>query len=318
MDFARRLALVLGSGLIFLFFSEFYFVNEGPVAAILRSIDNATILLVEIGELALFYGFFAYVFLIVMSQFRVGTIAALMLAGSVYGWATEATVIPVAHGAPPISWFWTSASWHPLIDVILGWYFLRLAMRKLSGVWLVPIFAAVGIFWAFWSTWYWGNTEPGGLAAMTFAEFRGFAMLTGSIWITGMILADWGATRQFNPGRIETTVVALLAIAWLFFGGFAFLPFSLGLVALIALTLFILFRGRNNFQSGQDILSAFGPPPHYTTYLLALIMPVCAIMPNWLILEYNLALPGDDAVLLILITGFLGYFFALWRVFIWR
>ena len=51
----KRLALALGYGLISLFFSEFFFLNEGPVLALLDGPDPALVLL----EFALFYGRFA-------------------------------------------------------------------------------------------------------------------------------------------------------------------------------------------------------------------------------------------------------------------
>ena len=52
----RRLALALGFGLISLFFSEFFFLNEAPVLAVLEGENHVAFFL----EFTLYYALFAY------------------------------------------------------------------------------------------------------------------------------------------------------------------------------------------------------------------------------------------------------------------
>jgi hypothetical protein len=62
-SFAGRLTSVVGSAIILLFFSEFYFLNEGPVQTIIDTWANdPTTKVLALAEFVLFYSLFAYIF----------------------------------------------------------------------------------------------------------------------------------------------------------------------------------------------------------------------------------------------------------------
>jgi len=306
-----RLVSVLGTALLLMFFSEYFFLNEGPVRGMLASLSSGFDLMGFL-ELAMYYCLFAYVFLIVLDRFSVSSIAALVLAGSLYGWAAEAMIVPVAHEAPPISWFWTSVSWHALIDVIIGWYLIRLAMRCLSAPMLIGVFIVTGLGWAVWATWFWGDAEPGALAPLSVEQFWGYVLATGAIWIGAMILTDRGAMHSFQASWLEIGLVGLISTGLLGFTGLAFFPLSLGLLVLISLTFAALTRARNGPTGFFDRLKQ--PPPR-SRYLLAAIMPLAAGLGYWGIIASGITFGIEDIILVLLFAGVLIFIWAMWRCF---
>lgn len=318
--FAWRLVATFGSSLVLMFFSEFYFVNEGPARSVVDSMATGwsawPISLYEQMFLAGFYFLFTYVFLITVDRFAVRTLAGLYLAGSLFGWATEATVIPAAHEAPPVSWFFTSASWHPLIDVVFGWYLIRLAMRRLPTLWLVILFVGTGAVWAYWSTWYWATPEESEFAPMTAVQFDHLVAVTGAAWIIGMILTDLGARRGFRASRPEVVIVGLGAFGLLLAMGVPFLPWSVGVWVLVCLTMVVLWRGKPGQMAHPDILAVLASPPRPATYLLALLMPLSAVLVYRLVLAQGVSAPTDMLVSFLFLGGTLAYAWSLWRV--WR
>lgn len=305
--FLFRLAAVFGAALVLSFFSEFYFLNEGPArVASDTSGPNPELLL-----LTLVYGLFAYVFLILLDRFELRDLAGLLLAGAVFGWATEALVVPVAHEAPPVSWFWPSVGWHALVDVVLGWYGLRLAMRRLAWPLLALLFAALGVAWGFWGSWTW-SAAPEEALVLTVAEFRTLALVAGTTWIVGILLADLGARRRFRATRLEVVLVGLAAISLYALTGLAALPWSLGLAGLVGLTIAALARSRGH-GDGIAILARFSAPPPLAAYLAMPLLPLAAALTYPVVLAEGLSVPSEDIVALLLVAGGLAFGWALLR-----
>ncbi len=311
---AWRLVSVFGTALLLMFFSEYYFLNEGPVRAVLANLSGE-IEPMKFLELVMYYCLFSYVFLIVLEKFSVSSIAALVLAGSIYGWATEAMVVPLAHEAPPISWFWTSISWHALIDVILGWYLIRLAMRHMSAPKLVLLFVLTGVFWAVWATWFWAGDEPGALAPLSAGQFWGYAFATGAVWIGGMGLADRGAMHSFQTSKLEVGLVGLIGIGLLGITGLAFLPWSLGLVVLIGLSFAALANARKVEKNNSSFFDRLSQPPPRKSYLLAVTMPLAAGLAYWGIVDSGISVGTEDITFVLLMAGAIMFFWAMWRCF---
>lgn len=317
--FGARLLSVLGSALILQFFSEFFFFNEEPVGNVLRATGLGWSALPNFLELSLFYALFAYVLLIVIDRFRVVTLAALMLAGAIFGWATEALIVSVSYEAPPVSWLWPAVAWQAPVDVIAGWFALRLAMRRLSAPLLALVFVLTGALWAWWSTWFWseaaGGAAAGALAALSAAQFWVLALATGASWIVGMILADLGASRAFHASRAELILVGAVVLVFLIFTALPFLPWSLGLMALITLTFAALARGTRAARGQPGILAPLAVAPARHTYLLAALMPLSAGLSYSFIAPRGLAMPADLVIPALLLLGLLAYLWSLWRGF---
>ena len=303
--FAHRLAAVVGAALVLQFFSEFYFMNEGPAAAAARGL----VALPEMAELTAWYGLFAYVFLIVLDRCAVRSLAGLLLAGSIFGWAVEGLVIPMVYEAPPLSFLWPSVSWHALIDVIAGWFLLRLAMRRLAWPWLALLFAGLGVAWAFWASWTWGGT---GEAAVVFtpAEFRTIVLVSATSWMIGTILADIGARTGFEASRWEVGAVGLAAISLFAITGVSFLPWSAALALVVVLTCGALFWARGAGPR-HDLLAPLTTPPPPGAYVAMPLMPVAAGLTYPVVLDHDLAIPADAVILLLVPLGALGFVWAL-------
>jgi len=307
--FGLRLVAVLGNAMILMFFSEYFFLNEGPALDLARGLQA----LPDIAILTLFYGLFTAILLIVIQRFHVRDLAGLLLAGSIFGWATEALVVPVAYEAPPISYIWPSIGWHALVDVLLGWYALRLAMRRLAWPVLALLFAALGVCWAFWASWTWGSTDEPTVIYST-GDFTTIALVSGAIWITGMALADLAARRPFRPGSWEIGAVAACAVILFAVTGLAFLPWSVGLALLVAVTLAALARARRTDTAARDRLAPLASPPPRSAYLAALALPGAAVLTYPVVLDHRLAVPAEDITALLLLVGTGAFVRALVRV----
>ena len=317
-DFAFRIFTVVGSALVLMFYSEFYFLNEAPANLIAPGLTSAPLILLLLPG----YCLFAYLFLIVLDRFRVATISGLFLAGAIFGWATEALFVPIVYEAPPVSFFFPSVGWHALIDVLAGWYLLRLAMRRLSFPVLAGLFALLGVSWGLWATWGW---EGGGDAALAYsmAEFGNIVLIASASWIIGTFLADLGMTRRFRPSRGEVGLAALAGLGLFAFMGLAFWPWMLALAALVGLTLAALWRGGRQTPAAKAArrrgrLADFAHMPAPPAYLAMVFLPAGALPGYWLVLQNNWALPSQAIVILLLISG-TGYFFwSILRLFMHR
>jgi len=306
--FGFRLTAVIGAALVLQFFSEFYFLNEGPAANAARGWAAGPDLLISISV----YGFFAYLFLILLDRFAVHSLAGLLLAGSVFGWATEALVVPVAHEAPPVSWLWPSIGWHALVDVIGGWFLLRLAMRRLAWPWLALLFTVGGIAWGFWATWTWGAADEAPVV-FTVAEFWTIVLVAGATWIVGTALADIGARRPFRASRWETGGVALATLALFLGTGLAFLPWSAGLGAMIGASLGALALARRAPPGRPNILAPLQERPPLRAYAVMPLLPLAAGATYPFVLEAGLAVPSGEIVAWLFLLGTLGFVWALLR-----
>ncbi|MGF1504255.1 MAG: hypothetical protein ACFB51_03830, partial [Anaerolineae bacterium] len=210
----RHIAALAGSAAILLFFSEFYFLNEGPVLEVLATLRSAPPrVLLMLFELVLFYMLPAYVLLLALAHFRVGTLWGLFLAGALFGWATEGLFVPIVYEAIPFSFIFPSVGWHALVDVLLGWYLVRRLMRTNNLLVIVPLFVILGAVWAGWATWFWA--EPDLLTPIPPEAFTRYTLVTSLLWIGGMLLLDQLGEAPFRPGvweaRLVLVVVGLLA-----------------------------------------------------------------------------------------------------------
>ncbi|MEM6529357.1 MAG: hypothetical protein AAF653_13750 [Chloroflexota bacterium] len=159
-NFSQRWLMVFGSAFILLFFSEYFFVNEGPGQAIVdRLADNPLSILPHILEFSAYYALFAYVLHLTLAHYRVSSINGLFLAGVLFGWATEAVIVPIVYESIPVSFIFPSVGWHALVDVLLGWYVVRWVMRQNRWWASLLMFAALGAVWGAWATWVWVDPE---------------------------------------------------------------------------------------------------------------------------------------------------------------
>lgn len=306
-DFGTRLITLLGTGLILGFFSEFYFLNEGPVFDLVAALKTGPVAaIIGLGELALFYALFAAPFLIAVSAFKVGNWRGLVLAGGLYGLSAEASVVPMVYEAPPLSFVWTSLSWHTLVDVGLGWWLLRLALRGRM-LWAIGMPVALGLFWGVWATWFWGEAPE---TALSLGDFAAMAWVTSGTLLLGTFLADRAPASAFRAGWIEIAVVASLTLAMFTLTALPIPPLlPLAVLAIVALTILAL-RAQTGGPVSPRLAQLATPPPAWR-YALVLLIPAAATASYAAVLATGFQIESALIILPMTLAGALSFLYAL-------
>lgn len=305
----KHLSTLIGTAMILLYFSEFYFLNEGPVKTVVEQRDaNALNLIPILAELILFYAVFAYVLLGSLQWFSVRTITDLFLVGALVGWATEGIIIPLVYEAVPISIIWPSVSWHGLVDVVLGWYLIRRVMRLNRPHYSILMFVVLGMMWGAWATWFW--EEPEELQPLTPGDFTFFAMVTTALWIAGMALVDYAGTTSFLVGKWEGRILFALAGSLALLMAASVLPFSLVIIPFLWLTIRSLRRPTNT--TADAIVMHLAARPAWWQYPLAALTPLSASLIYPLFYNADLGVPSEDIVFILLLIG------TIWLMIAWR
>ncbi len=303
---SNRLTTLVGTALILAFFSEFYFMNEGPVQDVITGNIAATL------ELVAFYILFAYAFLICITVFRVRSWAGLILAGGIYGLSAEAVVVPVVYEAFPVSLIWTSLSWHTLVDVAFGWGILRLALRARNGIWAGLWFALLGVLWAMWATWFWGAEG----IALTLGEFSVYSVVTSLGLTLGLFLTDRAPMSLFQVHRVE--IIAVVAITLLLFAvtGLPFLPLP-GAILVVVLIILGALGLERRWPTMGSILTGLETPPAPIRYLTIALLPAAASASYAVVLDTGFQIATEDVAALMLTLGAVSFLWALtaplWR-----
>lgn len=270
-EFLKRIALIIGTGAVLAFFSEFFFLNEGPVNELIRAVEAGPLAVLEsLAILTLFYGFFFAVWLLLaISYFRVRSVAALLLAGIFFGWATEGTLIPLIYEE---GFLWPAISWHVLVDVLFGWWFLRIVLHRGNPALTAALAVVAGAAWGYWATWILTSDE---IASMSVENFADFAFVASLLLVGGhALLARFGG-QEFKPHGTE---LALYTLSLLFLIGVQFMAYPLEVTIAIAGVLVLcacLFRNRTREQR-PSILGSFDTVVPLWHYLLLFLAPLTA------------------------------------------
>lgn len=227
---AANLALAIANGFILFFFSERLFWS------VWRAGDSVADQVVT----WLAYSTAAYLFLSVIAYFRANTLWSVCLAGAMYGWLIEGTLVPTLYGtedsAPfPLSLCVTGLSWHMLIAVVVGWFGFRRAFQSKRWMSTAAIAAGVGIYWGLWATFQWHETPPVVTpSTQFFLHAAAMSLLLVAAWwinlrigidhfrpglpglaLNGLVLAVFYAQQVAHLGFLPLVVLpAVLAIAY--------------------------------------------------------------------------------------------------------
>ena len=264
----RQLGLTLTTGYILVFFSERLFWTT------VRPGDTLPDYLVT----WLAYSVLAYLFLAIVSVFRVANAPAVFVAGAMYGWLVEGGVARTLYGtedsAPfPLSLLCTAVSWHALITVMVGWYLARQVLDRNDGWRTLALATGVGLFCGLWAPFLWAETPPIVTPVLRF--------LTSGCIMTGLLVFCYWASERLGRGGFRPTWPGL-AIAVALLGVFyAQHVAALGSRPLIILPLLLLagcaVLMRNRAMGAPSGLVA-APPSACTAanYLLLMAAPVVA------------------------------------------
>ena len=290
MDFVKRLLFLLLVTAVLVFFSEkAYWYPQGYAVA----------------ELLTFYAFPVWVCLWVIDQFRVHSLAGMVLVAALFGFLVEGVLTPILYEGgllDPIlpAYF---VGWHGLLSFVFGWYLIRRWLVR--GQWRMLLWGSglFGLLWGIWSLTYWlpetyAEFEfPGqwpvwafGLYAFTFG-----GMLLGVHWLLGRSI--W--LVAFRPSRLEKWSVAA-GIVFLFATlAFPAAPFGiLKLVVLVTAVCLPLYLRRN--LNVESVLV------HLQGSIQARFLPILLLIPSIATAVYGLAtFVQPDESLLRLVTEFI-------------
>lgn len=252
----------------------------------------------------LLYSSTAYLFLCVITWFRVRRAHAVFLAGAVYGWLVEGVLTTTLYGtessAPfPLSVSCTGLSWHALISVMAGYYLGAKVLEK-GSYWQVLAFAlGIGLFWGCWAPFQWQEVPPVITPVPLF-------LLYGFVVTVPLVLGYWLVGRlhlaEFTPGWIGVSISVTIHLLFFWNGSIVTLGWK-PLLVLPPLLLFvglILLRNRHQEPLIPAEVESFSSPPKVPHCLILFSIPVFAT------LVYG--------CILLLAPGGIGFQYLVWMI----
>ena len=271
----KNILLVLSTGYIFVYFSEHLF------WARVRPDDTLG------GWLGTWvaYSLLAYLFLCVVSFFRVKNIWSLFLAGAMFGWLAEGVIVQTTYELLPLSISFTGLAWHALITVWIGWYALRKSLLASASFSTLNLSAIIGVCYGLWGIAWW--LEPDG-GVSSIIEFAGFSFVTTILVILAYKLADWSSNEPFIPNHWITIFVSGLFGLYFLFVAVPTFPLALAILPiLLGLVHWGLRRNRSMNVDSSMINTLTGYIPVWK-YFSLLALPVTGAIVYALALSFHL------------------------------
>lgn len=288
----RQIALVLGTGYIFVYFSEHLFWARVRPDDSLQNWFGAWIA----------YSLTAFIFLHIVERFRVREKWSLFLAAAIFGWLAEGVIVQTAYEMLPLSISFTGLAWHALITVWIGWYAVRRALVSPASLLTFGRFTAIGLCSSLWAIHWWFHPD-GGVA--TLGEFSSFIVTITVLVALAYALVNWGAGEPFTPNVWVTRVVYAAFLTYFAFVTVPAAPISLlVLPLLLGLACYGLRRHRPAEETASLVTTLRGRISPLN-YLALFALPLTAIAFYALALTWNLQ--WHTNWMLYLITTPLGF-----------
>ena len=154
-------------------------------------------------------------------KFRVESADGFFLIGALVGWLSEGVLVNTAYGDGtnpfPLSISFTGLSWHALISVMVGWYWLPRAFASGSTSLKLKWTAGLGICWGLWACYVPTEAPKHPVTVQAFASHSAFviAMLVAGMALMGNAPAG---DRKFDQSKFWTITAAAIAVfasAWI-------------------------------------------------------------------------------------------------------
>ena len=295
-DIANPALAILARAMILLAFSEFLFLNEGPVIGLLRSGDlwASTVHLLSITGFYLLSGGLLFAL-----EHRITNWASCILVGAFIGWSIEGALVPAVHEAPPFSFLWTSIAWHAPVDVWLGMLILpALASARLTvrGVTMVGV---VGVLWGFWASWTWPTL------ILSAGEFTILALVTVGLLAAGYaLLRVTGPSARCGP-RLGWSLIGLNLMAALLWASMA--PLGAAMLAPLIVLNIVALRAAGSTPAPRRPTA----PRLWSTLVYLAVMAGVACVIYDLAASFGLSIGGEDLAALAALAGTLIWVAAL-------
>lgn len=207
----------------------------------------------------------------------------------------------------PFTISWTPLGWHMLIDVLLGWYLLRLVLLR-ERYWQTALFAiGLGMFWGIWATWY--GIEQSLLPP---AAFTSLVLTAGAGWVLANLVLNETLAMNFQPTRLELIGLPILVVGLFLLQIVPMLPWTVFVLPpLLLLTGLGLWRDRFS-ETGPTLIHRLQPRVRRRNISLLALTPITAAITYTLTYQYS-SLPAflEIPTLLLMFGGFAGYGLAL-------
>ena len=304
MRIFKHILLVLSTGYIFVFFSEHVFWARIRPDDSLKNWISAW----------LAYSLMAFIFLHLVTHFKVANRWALFLAGAAFGWMAEGIVVQTTYESLPLSISFTGLAWHALITIWIGWYALRQRLSDPAPLPTLKLAATIGAGYGLWAINWW--LEPdGGIA--TLSEFSAFVLTTSILVIIAFWLANWSASESFAPNRWVTGTIYGLFILYFIFIAVPAAPVAILILPVLFGLIYFGLRKNKQVEQNDSLLITLTNRSSPLNYLSLLALPLTAIAVYAAALTLNLQ--WQTNWILYLITTPLGFIlFAMSLVKIWR
>lgn len=230
----------LGASLVLFAFSERVFWSFW------RADDSAQ----ELGITFLAYSLVAAWAIHAIRIFRVSSADGFFLIGALVGWLSEGVLVNTAYGDAtnpfPLSISFTGLSWHALISVMVGWYWLPRAFAAGSTSLVLKWTAGLGACWGLWACYVPTESPKHSITIQAFASH--------SLFVTAMVAAGTALmshapveNRKFDQAKywtISSAAIAVFALAWIPLHQ----AFAIVLLLLFLLTVYALRISRGAFE----------------------------------------------------------------------
>lgn len=288
----KNIVLTLSTGYIFFLFSELLFwARKRPG----DSLGEWTITWLA-------YSLMAFVFLLIVSYFKVNNIWALFLAGAVFGWLGEGIVVQTTYESLPLSISFTALAWHALITVWIGWYAIRRSLRASNPFSTLKLSLTIGLCYGLWAIMWW--LEPdGGFSSV--AEFASFSFAAVVLAIPAYWLADWSSSESFHPNHwVSIAIVGMFALMF-FFVAVLTVPLAIIILPTLLGLAYLGLRWNRSSEAEGSMLTSFSNPVPAWKYLSLLGIPFAGV--SFYALAASLNLQWQTNWILYLITTPLGF-----------
>lgn len=296
MRLLNRIIYALLTGYIVTYFSEWMFWSGRPPAE--------TFFLEAIPSWVA-YSCITFLFLSIVSYFRVQNLWTVFLAGALYGWMLEGILVQTMYDLFPVNISFTGLAWHSAISIVFGWYWLPSLMRQSRATLACLLF---GLCLGLWSIGWWleADLPVAPIEAVFLYNFVfGVLLVPAYVWQSRSRLAD------FKPRRIE--VIGLLILLALYFVFITIPQQPLALFVLPPLALIVLWVLWKNRQREPE-LQATEANISLRQALPVLLIPLTASLVYAAALSLGFIFPGLQVMFVISTPlGFIALAISLYR-----
>lgn len=244
------------------------------------------------------YSLIVYIMLGLIDHFNLKSFWEVFLAAAFYGWTVEGVI---AFGKLfelfPLWISFTSLSWHALISVMGGFWFIEKAKVEKKSINIATFAVIMGLFWGLWAiNWPLETEQP--ISLPSIGEFILFSFI-----ITIFMVIGYFSFNSLNKGRFSmkkgewTLIGGILVLFWLI--TILFVTILALLLPLLLVTLYIGFKKANNFDSENSILEEIQMKNNKWAFMGLFFMPLIASLTYALLLSLGLIFPSNIFVYLI-------------------